>query len=236
VLQIADSDPSSPQLVGMTGTGTSLVTFSPASVNFGSQSIGTTSGATGITLTNTTGVTITLGNPAVSVTGTFLTTSATTCTNSLPVANNGTCVIYVEFAPTGLGYAAGTLSVADTDATSPQTVALSGTGTGIKFTPGSLNVGSSAVGTQTSNTVTVTNVGPTTVTFTDAGVSGPNARDFTLPAGVLPCGGKLAPTTTCTITVYFTPSIVGKESATMQLYDNSAASPQTLPLSGTGTN
>jgi len=38
------------------------------------------------------------------------------------------------------------------------------------------------------------------------------------------------------VTVYFTPSIVGKESATMLFYDNSAASPQSLALSGTGTH
>jgi hypothetical protein len=236
VLQIADSDPTSPQLVGMTGTGTSEVTFSPASVNFGTQAIGTTSGATEITLTNTTGATITLGNPAVSVTAPFLTTGATTCTNSLPVLNNGTCVIYVEFSPTIVGYATGTLSVADTDATSPQTVALAGTGTGIKFTPGALNVGSSAVGTQISKNVTVVNVGQTTITITDAGIIGANATDFSLSGQVLPCGGQLAPAATCTVIVYFTPSKVGAETAALQLYNNSAASPQSLPLSGTGTN
>jgi sugar lactone lactonase YvrE len=235
-LSINDSDPTSPQLVGMTGTGTSDVTFKPSSVDFGTQAIGTHSGATKITLTNTTGAQITLGNPAVSVSGPFLITGSTTCTSTLPVANHGTCVIYVEFSPTAAGYLTGTLSVADTDVTSPQTVALSGTGTGVEFTPSSLNVGSSTVGSEISNTVTVTNVGTSTITFTDAAITGANAADFSLSGSEPPCTGKLAPNATCTLTVYFTPSIVGKESATMLFYDNSAASPQSLALSGTGTH
>lgn len=53
---------------------------------------------------------------------------------------------------------------------------------------------------------------------------------------VLPCCGQVAPAAMCTLIVYFTPSAVGKESATLQLYDSSATNPQTLPLTGTGTN
>jgi hypothetical protein len=34
--------------------------------------------------------------------------------------------------------------------------------------------------------------------------------------------------------MYFKPSIVGSESATYVVFDNSAASPQSLPLTGTG--
>jgi hypothetical protein len=38
----------------------------------------------------------------------------------------------------------------------------------------------------------------------------------------------------CTFTAYFTPSIVGAESATLSIYDNSPGSPQKLALTGTG--
>lgn len=235
-LVIDDSDPTSPQVVGVTGTGASNVTFSPTSVSFVAQTVGTTSAATEITLTNKTGATITLGNPAVSFTGPFLATASATCTNSLPVANNGTCVIYVEFAPTAVGYVTGTLNVADTDSTSPQSVALTGTGSALQFTPAPLNVGSSTVGTQISNTLTVENVGTETVTFTAADITGARPTDFSLKGAEPPCSGSLAPTGTCTLKVYFTPSIVGSESATLTFYDSSAGSPQTVQLSGTGTN
>ena len=43
-LIVNDSDPSSPQVVGLTGTGTSLVVFNPSSVTFAPQAVGTTSG------------------------------------------------------------------------------------------------------------------------------------------------------------------------------------------------
>jgi hypothetical protein len=49
-----------------------------------------------------------------------------------------------------------------------------------------------------------------------------------------PCGGSLAPGAFCNFTVYFTPSIVGSESATHLVYDNSPGNPQSLSLSGTG--
>ena len=234
VLSINDSDPTSPQLAGMTGTGISNVSFAPAAAIFPAQAIGTTSTSTRIVLTNKSGATITLGNPAVSVTGPFLTTSSTTCTKGKSIANNGTCLIYVEFVPTAAGYVTGTLSVADTDTTSPQTVALSGIGTGIEFSPSPLNFGSVTVGTQATATVTITNVGLHTITFTGAALTGAIPTDFMTNVGEPPCGGSLLPAETCMFTVYFTPSVVGNESATLQLFDNSAASPQGLSLTGTG--
>ena len=236
-MSINDSDAGSPQLVGLSGIGSSTVTFSPASVTFAAQAVGTTSAATKITLTNKTSTSITLGTQALTVSGPFVTTTASTCTNGKVVASNGTCLIYVAFKPSVSGYAIGTLSVTDSDATSPQTVALAGTGTFVEFSPSSLNWGVLAKGYTASAPVTITNVGSQTVTFTAATITGGTlAKDFSDNLGQPPCGGPLAPGAVCTLTVSFTPSIPGSESATLQLYDNSAESPQTLPLSGTGTS
>jgi hypothetical protein len=236
VLQINDSDPTSPQLGGVTGTGTSNVTFTPASVTFAAQTVGAIGSATKITLTNKTGAALTLGTHAVSVSGPFLTTASTTCTNGKVVANNGTCLIYAEFAPTAGGYVTGALTVTDSDAASPQTVALAGIGTLIKFNPSPVNFGVVPVGTPSYSTVTITNLGAIAITLTAATFTGPNGTDFASNAGEPPCGGSLAPAAPCAITVTFIPSLVAKESATFQLYDNSTASPQTLSLGGTGTH
>ncbi|HXM43767.1 MAG TPA: choice-of-anchor D domain-containing protein [Bryobacteraceae bacterium] len=233
-LAIANNDPTSPQLVGLSGTGASNVTFAPASVTFAAQTVGTTSAVTRITLTNKTTAALTLGTHAVSVSGPFVTTAATTCTNGKVVAINGTCFIYAEFSPTAGGYATGTVTVTDGDATSPQTVALAGTGTYIKFNPSPVNFGIVQVGIPVSATVTMTNVGPTTVTLTDGSVSGPNAQDFNVSGSEPPCGGSLIPGAVCTFTAFFTPSIVGSESATLYIYDSSVSSPQTLSLTGQG--
>jgi len=236
---INDSDPTSPQLVGVSGTGISNVSLSPGSVTFAATAIGVTSAATKITLTNNTGVSITLGNPAVTVTGHFANAATTTCTNSLVIAATGTCIINVTFKPTAVGFTSGSLSVADTDVTSPQTVALQGAGTGIKFTPASVNFGTVNKGTQVSSTVTITNVGTTPVGFLGAEIAGTNSPDFSDNyTNGPPCNNTtsvpLQPGATCTLTVYFLPTKVGTESASYKVFDNSPGSPQSLSLTGKG--
>ncbi len=236
---INDSDPSTPQLIGLSGTETSNVSLSPTSITFATTAVGVTSANTKITLTNNTGVSITLSNPAITVTGPFSSASTTTCTNSLVIAASGTCVINVNFKPKAVGFALGTVSVNDSDVTSPQSVALQGTGTGIKFSSNTINFGTVTRGTQVSSTVTITNVGTTNVFFIGAEISGTQSFDFSDNYGDnAPCGNNssnpLKPGGTCQITVYFVPSIVGTENATYKVFDNSPGSPQTLSLTGKG--
>jgi hypothetical protein len=128
------------------------------------------------------------------------------------------------------------LSVFDSDPTSPQTVSLSGTATGVAFAPNPV-VLTTTVGDKISTAVTITNVGTQPITFTAWNITGTNAADFSATLSDPPCGGSLSPASTgavCTFTVYFTPSIVGSESASLLVYDNSTGSPQALPLNGTG--
>ena len=236
---INDSDPSTPQLIGLSGIGTSNVSLSLTSVTFATTAVGTTSAATKITLTNNTGVTLTLKNPAITVTGPFLNASTTTCTNSLVIASKGTCVINAEFKPTVVGFALGTLSVNDSDVTSPQSVALQGYGTGIKFSSTTINFGTVTRGSTVSSTVTITNVGTTNVFFTGAELSGKNSADFSDNYNDnAPCNNTasnpLKPGGTCQVTVSFDPSIVGTENATYKVFDNSVGSPQSLSLTGKG--
>jgi sugar lactone lactonase YvrE len=231
---INDTDPTTPQLVGVSGTGISNVTLSPTSVTFATTAVGLTSGTTKVTLTNNTGVSITLSNPAVTVTGPFASASSTTCTNSLVLAKLATCFVNVDFKPTVVGFASGTLSIADTDVTSPQTAALQGVGTGIKFSTTSINFGTVTRGQTVSDTVTVYNVGTTTVTFKGAEIQGTNSADFGSTSGNPPCNGSLLAGANCTFSLTFDPSIVGSESATYKLFDNSPGSPQTIAVKGTG--
>ena len=127
------------------------------------------------------------------------------------------------------------MTVTNSDATSPQTVDLAGIGTLIKFNPSVVNFGIVAVGIPVSGTVTMTNVGPTTVTLTAATINGGIlGKDFSASGSEPPCGGSLAPAGTCTFTVFFTPSIVGSESATFLVFDSSVGSPQALSLTGQG--
>jgi len=237
-LIINDSDPSSPQIVGLTGTGTSLVVLSPSSVTFPAQPVGITSGLTKITLTNNTAASLTLGSTPVTTTAQFgIGSGPTSCTSNQVIAIGQTCFIYVNFTPASVGFLTGTLSVFDSDATSPQTVALSGTGTGIEFTPASVTFVPTPVGhAAPSVSVGITNVGTSTIVFTARAIATPgsNPGDFSTTAADPPCSGSLVAGGTCTVTLNFTPSIVGTETATFYLYDNSPGSPQSLPLTGTG--
>ncbi len=79
--------------------------------------------------------------------------------------------------------------------------------------------------------VTLTNGKTTALTITSVGLAGPNAADF---AAASACGTSLAANTNCLISVTFTPTIVGAESATLSIVDSDSTSPQTVALSGTG--
>ena len=98
----------------------------------------------------------------------------------------------------------------------------------------SMNFGSQAVGvTSTPQVLTVTNTGSATLTFSSILLTGPNKADWA------PLGGnclKVAPTTSCTIPVKFTPQGAGSRSATIQFTDNDPTSPQLVSLSGVGVS
>jgi hypothetical protein len=51
-----------------------------------------------------------------------------------------------------------------------------------------------------------------------------------------PLQGTLAGGASCTINVLFTPTATGTRTATLNIVDNAAGSPQTVALTGTGTN
>ena len=118
----------SPQTVSLSGTGTAtVVSLSATSLAFANQSVGTTSTAQTLTLSNT-------GNAALSITSVALTgtnasdfAQSNTCGSSLAAGAN--CTIVVMFTPSVAGTEAASLSIADNCSGSPQTVSLSGAGT-----------------------------------------------------------------------------------------------------------
>jgi hypothetical protein len=125
-LTVTDNAVNSPQKAALSGTGTAI-TFSPEGLNFGDQKVGTTSVTVPITLKNVGANAVTIMQ--VSVTGTnakdFVQTN--NCGNS--VAGHRSCTINVKFKPTAKGARSAAVSVTDNGGASPQSAALSGTGT-----------------------------------------------------------------------------------------------------------
>ena len=122
-LTFTDSAPDSLEVVNLSGTGSAPVTFSTGSLNFGTVKVNTTSSAKTVTVTNRLSVTLSLGS--VTASAGFI-VSSNTCGTSIPAGGN--CRVGVQFAPTVSGAATGTLSFTDSALTSPQTIALTGTG------------------------------------------------------------------------------------------------------------
>jgi Putative Ig domain len=105
----------------------------------------------------------------------------------------------------------------------------------VNLTPTSLTFGSQAVGTTSApQTITVTNTGTAGLFINSAQTRGVNGLDFTQVNDG--CSGlTLAPGTNCSVSITFSPTGTGTRSASFILTDNAADSPQTAPVTGTGT-
>ena len=218
--------PQSPQLIALTGTGTQpAVILAPASLTFSSQAVGTISLAQTVTLTNTGSSNLTI--TSVAATGDFGETN--TCSGT--VVPNGTCTISVTFTPTASATRSGSISVTDNAPGSPQTVPLTGTGTApvAGLNPASLTFAGQLVSTTSApQRVTLTNTGSANLTITSIVASG----DF---GETNSCTSPVAPAASCSITVTFTPKASGARNGAITISDNASGSPQSVSLSGTGT-
>jgi hypothetical protein len=232
VLAFTDASANSPQNVALTGVGsTSNATISPASLAYSAQLINTASTAQQATLTNTGSVSITISK--IATTGPYSQTN--NCGTTL--AANASCTISVTFTPTKSGTQTGTLSVTDNAPNSPQTVALSGVGTVISFSPTSLSFGTQTVKTSSPpQTITMTNMGTTSVTTTKISVTGSRVTSFVIQSSsTCPlASGSLGAGASCTIVVVFDPQIKGALNANVTALDTGGGSPQNIPMSGTG--
>jgi Putative Ig domain len=105
----------------------------------------------------------------------------------------------------------------------------------VTFTPTSLTFGAQAIGTTSApQSITVANTGTASLFINSAATRGANPLDFTeVNDG---CSGlTLAAGTSCSVSIDFAPTASGTRSATFILTDNAPGSPQTVPITGTGT-
>jgi len=225
----------------LSGTGAQAtapaVTLNPTPLAFPSTNSGTTSAALTSTLTNSgTGpLTITATALAGANSGDF--TESDNCVSSSPIAANGTCTITVKFAPAATGSFNASVSITDNASNSPQSLPLSGTGTApaVTLNPTPLAFPSTLAGsTSSALTSTLTNSGTGPLTITATALAGANPSDFTESDNCV-SSSPIAVNGTCTITVKFAPAAAGSFNASVSITDSAFNSPQSLPLSGTGT-
>lgn len=83
-------------------------------------------------------------------------------------------------------------------------------------------------------TVTLTNTGGATLNITSILLTGGNAADFSITNDTCNIGGTLAPSSSCVVSLAFTPSVLGTRTTTLQFTTNASSSPDNVSLSGVG--
>jgi len=144
---------------------------------------------------------------------------ATLTTAALALGTDALTAVYSSDAI----YGASTSTAVDVKVTAASALTLSATS--IAF--GNEKVGS----TSAAKAIDVTNSGTLSVTFKSISLTGGSADDFALKTT---CGATLAAKATCTLSVKFQPVASGSKSASVQLTDNAAKSPQSITVTGAG--
>ncbi len=208
------------------GTQTLSTTFTPTdTTDYGIVT------ATVLLVVNKAIPTITWPTPAPISYGTALSSTQLNATANVPGS-------FVYTPPAGTILAAGnqTLSVTFTptdsvDYTSATAqVTLVVTQPTITISPSSVNFGTVSSGKTAKQTVTVSNPGTATVTFTSIKVT--NATDRDDFSATSYCGSSLAAGKSCSITVKFSSDDSGTRTANLTLTDSAAGSPQNVPMTG----
>ncbi len=226
--------------IGVIGTASGgsapLAGVSPTSIPFGAGTVGLTGTAQSVTVHNTGGAALVIGT--ITVTGAqsgAFPTSDDGCSGET-IAPGDSCTVDVAFDPPAAGSYSAQLSVPDNAADSPQTVALSGSAEPDAGLSGTLDFGQLDPGrTSPSMTETVTNTGGAPLELGTVRLSGAQATAFTI--GTDGCSGQtIAPGGTCMVAATFSPPAAGSYSASLQVSDNAAGSPQTATVEGYSAN
>ena len=235
--------PGTEQVVTVTGTGVApapVAKIDPLSQSlaFGTETVGSTTPAQAVTLTNTGSAALTLtsvGLTGINAADFAIPSSGTTCpTGGGTLVIGASCTVAVQFAPQSAGSKNASLTFSDNAAGNPQQVSLSATATAapapLNASPGSLAFGSQSMSTTSaSQTITISNASGTaaglgTISVTDSEFSWTSS-----------CPPSIAAGANCQVGVTFTPNPAtpaGPRSATLTI---NGANPSSIALSGVAT-
>jgi hypothetical protein len=209
------------------------VGLSATTLDYGNETIGISSVAQTVTLTNNLPTAVTA---SIAVSGPNANDFAQTNTCSTILGPGTTCSISVTFTPAAVGNRSASVTITDNAQGSPQVVTLAGMGIApapiVSLSSPTLTFPNQAVGTVSgSQLLKVTNTGHAALTIAGVAVVGINSSDF---SQTNTCGSPVPVGVTCTVTVSFKPTAAGPRSASLSISDNATDSPQTVSLAGTG--
>ena len=196
----------------------SAISFSPATLTFADQDIGTTSSSQAVTISNFGGSPLNFSSILPS--GDFA--EKDNCPGTL--AAGASCVANISFAPAVAGPETGLLTLNDDSGNlgASQAVTLVGTGLlprHLSLSPATLNFCCYTIGDSSSQTVTVTNTGSASVQIAGIAMNG----DPSLVVQGSTCGSIISAGATCTATVTFNPSSYGTFASTLIVTESSGA-------------
>lgn len=214
-------------------------TFNTAQADFGNVTVGTTSGAQTVTLTN---IGSDEGSEVLSFSGAPFAIVGGSCpSGTVTLAAGASCTVEVAFSPTVTGAANGTLSVANNPVRgTTATVALIGNGTepagsaDFSFNVSSLSFGNVNVGgTSAPQSVTLSNTGNAAGQISGFNIAAP----FSISGGTCGAAPTLAVGGSCTLSVVFSPTAPGAAAGTLSFSiggKGTFGSITTVSLGGTG--
>ncbi|TAM83613.1 MAG: choice-of-anchor D domain-containing protein [Acidobacteria bacterium] len=242
-ITVADSANDSPQIIPVTGTGLApLLIFSPISLDFGYQKVGTSTNLT-TTLSNTGTADLTITSISSELGAPF------TETNNCPLSpstilSGGSCTATFTFAPTMWGQygVSPGLLVTDNAFNSSEGFGFVGGKAysgAVTLSSSNVSFGNVRVGQTATQTVSLMNSGdlplyiPASGNFTFFGDGNGNLTQ-TNNCPLSP--SSLGPGGTCTFTFSFTPAYSGGLAMNMNVDDSAAGFNQTISLTGSGTS
>jgi hypothetical protein len=222
------SDPTLAIPLSGTGVAAGALGASPTSLSFGSMTVGSNQSLSQ-TVTNTAGSSVTISQLAVSGSG----FSVSGITTPLTLTAGQSTTFSVTFTPAAAGSASGSLTLTSNASNPTLAIPLSGTGIAagaLGASPTGLSFGSITVGSNHSLSETLTNTGGSSVTISQAAVSG---GGFSVSGITTPLTLTAGQSTTFSVT--FTPASAGSASGSLTLSSNASNPTLVIPLSGTGT-
>jgi hypothetical protein len=216
-------------VVAVGGTGLqAAIGLTPSSANFGSVPVGSTNSQT-IQIGNTGNGVLTITQ--ASVTGSGFSTTGLTLPLSINPGRSST--FNAQYQPSAVGAASGSISLVSNAATSPIMVTLTAIGVAatqiLSLSTNAVSFGSLDTGTNSTQTVSVTNTGNTNVQISQFTVGG---AGYSLSGATAPV--TLTPSQGMTFNIIFSPTVAGSVSGTVTITSNGTSSPATISLSGDG--
>jgi hypothetical protein len=241
---IIESDAlTSPDVINLTGTAAPIgngtptntaplvsYTASASSLTFPSTQVGNAAQPQTIILANT-------GTVPIHITALQTTPDFTTQSNCDTILPSASCLLIVTFTPQPTSSTAPTttrisaLEITSDASTALDFISLLGTATPSPLTisPIALDFGSVQLGATTTLPLKITNTSTTAATFNSITPTG----DYTA-TGDCPTNNTLAPNTTCTEQITFTPTQIGDRTGTIAIATSLNTLPINIPLTGTG--